>query len=35
MMQLEIFATNSSTCVFDLFIHNVCGYFSACEASII
>ena len=24
-----------STCVFDLFIHNVCGYFSACEASII
>ena len=20
-----------STCVFDLFIHNVCGYFSACE----
>ena len=22
-----------STCVFDLFIHNVCGYFSAWEAS--
>ena len=23
------------TCVFDLFIHNVCGYFSVREASII
>ena len=24
-----------STCVFDLFIHNVCGYFSAWKASMI